>query len=65
MTDEKVMPGDHGRRKANKQPAGHVQPDWWPNQAESQDTAPALPLSDPMGKDFDYARSSRARPWRP
>ena len=33
--------------------------DWWPNQLNLSVLHQHSPRSDPMGEDFDYARSSR------
>jgi catalase-peroxidase len=46
---EAKCPVAHGARKS------HTNADWWPNQVNVNILHQHSPLSDPMGKDFDYA----------
>ena len=49
-------------RGANKQPIGRgtSNRDWWPNQLNLKILHQHSPLSDPMGKDFDYAKEFKS-----
>jgi catalase-peroxidase len=39
--------------------SGRSSQDWWPNQLNLKVLHQRHPAGDPMGSDFDYARSSR------
>jgi len=39
---------------------GHANRDWWPDSLDIFGSAPNSGLSDPMGKAFDYAGSSKS-----
>ena len=47
---ESKCPVAHGARKS------HTNVDWWPNQVNVQVLHQHSPLSDPMGKEFNYAK---------
>ena len=49
-TPEGKCPVAHGPRKA------HTNADWWPNQVSLKVLHQHSPLSDPMGKEFNYAK---------
>ncbi len=48
-TTEAKCPVAHGSRRA------HTNADWWPNQISLKSLHQNSPLSDPMGKEFNYA----------
>ncbi len=49
MADDAKCPVPHARGRINR--------DWWPNQANVGVLHQFSPASDPMGKDFDYAKA--------
>jgi len=51
---EAKCPFGHGARKSN------ANVDWWPNQVNLKVLHQHSPLSDPMGKDFNYAEEFKA-----
>jgi catalase-peroxidase len=51
---ESKCPVAHGARKS------HANVDWWPNQVNVQVLHQHSPLSDPMGKEFDYAKEFKS-----
>jgi catalase-peroxidase len=53
MDDKTKCPVTGGTR-------AHSNRDWWPNQLNIQVLHQQSPLSDPMGKDFDYAKEFRS-----
>jgi catalase-peroxidase len=50
QASEAKCPVMHGGARA------HMNRDWWPNQLDLRGLHQHSPLSDPMGKDFDYAK---------
>jgi catalase-peroxidase len=51
---ESKCPVAHGARRA------HTNADWWPNQLNLKVLHKNSPLSDPMGKEFDYAEEFKS-----
>jgi catalase-peroxidase len=46
--------------RAGKCPFAHTNRDWWPNQLDLSVLHQNSPLSDPMGKDFNYAKEFKS-----
>src|SRR5512136_1872595 len=59
MTDDRKCPvtGGAGRQATGR---GTSNRDWWPNQLNLKILHQHSPLSDPMGKDFDYAQEFKS-----
>ena len=53
-SSEGKCPVAHGARKS------HTNSDWWPNQLNLKVLHQHSPLSDPMGKEFDYAEEFKS-----
>ena len=51
---ESKCPVPHGGRRAR------TNADWWPNRLDLKILHQNSPLTDPMPRDFDYGKSSRA-----
>ena len=53
-TTESKCPVAHGARRS------HTNTDWWPNQVNLKVLHQHSPLSDPMGKEFNYAKEFKS-----
>jgi catalase-peroxidase len=59
MTTEATCPFDHSARPPAV-PRGTTNANWWPNQLSLKSLHQHSPLSNPMDKDFDYAREFKS-----
>jgi len=59
-TQEQVHPTESKCPVAHGAPRAHTNADWWPNQLDLKVLHQHSPLSDPMGKEFNYAKEFKS-----